>query len=181
MCVLSISLSKWQLYRKNFTACDSVNTLEIKNYQSTLKTKVETYLEFAVNQALEKRSMVKIIEISQNRDKSVEYYSFFSWGQKCNNKVPLFFPKEKVKVEGKHWKFLVFWKIGPRAEKIFHNKELNWNHHWPVYQNYIISFHSHSNLPHVFVYIGNKYIPNPTAYFLLLWIFSLLGKLTVLN
>lgn len=78
LCVLSISLSKWQLYRKNFTACDSVNTLEIKNYQSTLKTKVETYLEFAVNQALEKLSMVKVIEISQNRDKSVEYYSFFS-------------------------------------------------------------------------------------------------------
>ena len=102
MCVLSISLSKWHLYRKKFTACDCVNTQEIKNYQSTLKAKVEIYLEFAVNQALQKLSMVKVIEISQNRYKSVEYYSFFSRGQKCNNMIPLFFPKEKVKVEGEH-------------------------------------------------------------------------------
>ena len=101
MCVLSISLSKWHLYRKK-TACDCVNTQEIKNYQSTLKAKVEIYLEFAVNQALQKLSMVKVIEISQNQDKSVEYYSFFSQGQKCNNMIPLFFPKEKVKVEGEH-------------------------------------------------------------------------------
>lgn len=141
MCVLSISLSKWHLCRKkNFTVCDCVNTLEIKNYQSTLKAKVEIYLEFAVNQALQKLSMVKAIESSQTRDESVEYYSFFSQGQKCNNKIPLFFPREKVKVEGEHWKVLIIWKIGPRAEKGFDNKELNWNHYWTVHQNYIISF-----------------------------------------
>lgn len=46
--------------------------------------------------------MVKAIESSQTRDKSVEYYSFFPQGQKCNNKIPLFFPREKVKVEGEH-------------------------------------------------------------------------------
>lgn len=102
MCFLSVSLSKWDLYRKNFTVCDCVNTLEIKNYQSTLKVKVEIYLKFAVNQALQKLNMVQAIESSQTQDKSVAYFPFFSQGQKCSNKIPLFSPREKVKVEGEH-------------------------------------------------------------------------------
>lgn len=60
--------------------------------------KVKIHLEFAVHQALWELKMVQIFENSQ----LWHIIHFFSWGQKWSNKIPLFFPREKFKVESEH-------------------------------------------------------------------------------
>lgn len=139
MFFLSIRLSKRYLYKKE-ELCECINTLQINNYPCTLKAKVKIYPEFAVNQVLQELSMAQVIESSQTQDKNVACYPFFSQHQKCSNKIPLFFPKEKIKVESDHWNILVIWNVGPRAEKRFDSKELNWNHYQTVLQSFMVPF-----------------------------------------
>ena len=98
----------------------TVNALEIKNYQSTLKVRVKIYLEFSMNPALQELNMVKIFKSSQIQDKC-GILSSFSWAKKYGINIPLFFPTAKA--EGEHYKVTVIERLaqGERKDLLIKN------------------------------------------------------------